>query len=148
VHVVFALRPKPGYIGTDFIEPNAGGGRNDPLSPAWFNVLVPLHSADRLSSLWPDAPTSPGRLPSRVRVIGLFEVAKQQIYWALDDLGLTLPAWPQASHDYPENQNLPAGDPNKLDLPPWRELRFVPFDESKHGGLGEKRAPATQKSEP
>lgn len=148
VHVVFAMRPKPGFIATDFLDPIAAGAGSDPLSPAWFNVLEPLDSADRVQSLKALAPNSPRRFPSRVDVSALFGDAKSAVSWALDDFGQTLPGWPLATDEYRRIQKLPSDDPNKRDLPPWRELRFVPFDASKHASTGENKPPATQKSKP
>ena len=148
VYVVFAMRPKPGFIATDFLDPIAAGAGSDPLSPAWFNVLEPLDSADRVESLRALAPNSPRRFPSRVAVTGGFGAAKPAVNWLLDDRGQTLPGWPLANDAYRQDQNLPSGDPNKLNLPPWRELRFVPFDASKHAPPAENKPPATQKSKP
>ena len=90
-------------------------------------------------------------LRSRKGVTGRSELPDRSPYavnWALDESGSMVPGSNDANDEYKSNELLPADDPFKVNLPPWRAFRFVPFDENKHGGLGEKKSPASQKSEP
>ena len=121
------------------------------LRPVWSSVLEPLDSADQVDGLWIDRRKRPVGATSRIRVTAQLVFPDRLPYHAhlaLDESGSMVPGSNDANDKYKSNELLSPDDPSKVDLPPWRAFRFVPFDENKHGGLGEKKSPASQKSEP
>ncbi|MFH1748121.1 MAG: serine/threonine-protein kinase [Planctomycetota bacterium] len=113
--VVFAIRPRLGFVGQGFLHTEPG---DDLLSPVWYKCLFPSEDVGIEGSrhvVGRPRTAPPGRAVCLTLEFHRSKVAG--VGWDMDEFGEEVPNTRIPNDDYKRNQKLPDGDPDKLPDP-------------------------------
>lgn len=114
--VVFAVRPKLGFIAAEFMPSEAGEG---PLAPIWYKCLLPPGLAGNLGASLKVGRPSRARPGYSVEVHLAFDRLDPvvSLSWPVDAFGNETPDLRTIVDEYHRNRELPDGHPDKLPDP-------------------------------